>query len=100
MRLPRLFEREAPRKRNVFKDLSGAGKKTLLVASTQSRGFDFGFAALLGQRGSDTTPWCHSLPRSFKSSFKIRAKRKTEAIASVFLLVRVRGLEPPRSCPH
>jgi len=73
MRLPRLFEREAPRKRNVFKDLRGAGRRTLLVAATQSRGFDFGFATLLGQSRAPSSPL-----------FQIRAKKQEGVCLPVF----------------
>ena len=43
--------------------MAGAGGFGL-VATTQSRVFDFGFATLLGQCGSDSHLGCHSLPHS------------------------------------
>ena len=72
--------------------LAGAGGLGL-VATTQSRVFDFGFATLLGiaqpqklallifgnpARGSDSPPDCHSLPLPFESSSNcILPKRKS-----------------------
>ena len=48
-----------------------------LVVTPQSRVFDFGFATLLGQRGSDSPPASHSLPRSFESSYRKPSKQKS-----------------------
>ena len=46
---------------------SGLFEQKDLVSSRhrKAEGY-FGFATLLGQRGSDNTQCCHSLPRSFK----------------------------------
>jgi hypothetical protein len=46
----------------------------------------FGFATRLGQRGSDNTLCCHSLPRSFKSFFvQSVPNKKRHATAYRFL---------------
>ena len=68
-------------------------KDLILVAATQSRAFDFGFATLLGKCeppkldklasgnpttcGSDSPPGCHSTPLPFKSLFYACTKEKS-----------------------
>ena len=65
-----------------------------LVATTQSRG-NFGFAMLLGQRGSDRPPDGHSLPRSFDSRPRHEMKTKKTPTRSVFFVLVTRtGIEP------
>ena len=42
--------------------------------------FDFGFATLLGQRGSDSPPDCHSLPRSSSPSILYPTKQIRDSL--------------------
>ena len=56
-----------------------------LVATPQSRVFDFGFATLLGQRGSDSPLDCHSLPRSFKSCFIKSYQNKRDGESNIII---------------
>ena len=104
-----IIEKRRLRKQSSF-FLAGAGGLGL-VATTQSRVFDFGFATLLGiaqpqklallifgnpARGSDSPPDCHSLPLPFEPSPNcIPAKRKSpRKKRGLFFLAGAGGLEP------
>jgi len=57
-----------------------------LVATPQSRTLDFAFATLLGPRGSDSPPDCHSFPLVQVLLSQFPPKQKGHALRTLFVL--------------